>query len=309
MSTHLVTLRACVLLAAAFAVPARAQNPIELDWEIRTTRRTTLVAAPMQLQVSQTAPGEVVDLSSLGARDTAAATAVLTDATTRTEREHFSAPVGTEGVLTVETSVPGPDGDVVTGTMEVPYRVQQASVSLGEARLSPRHPDGIAGAITVNTLPASRLDGYEGEVGLQIMSMAQALADSGEAEVRFKAMGAVTVLSRAGLVRTLSSAQPGAAAPEMIDFAIPVGERGIIDAEVTVQRPDGSQALRGARLYLLGGHRRVQIGQGGFESLEIAELDDRLARGAISALEYELRLGELLGQGTQQTTTDDEANP
>lgn len=309
MSTRSATLCPVLLLAAAFALPARAQNPIELEWKVVATRRTTLVVTPVQLEVAQMATGHVVDLSSLGTRDSAAGNAVLDSTTTHTEREYFSAPVDAKGVLTVETSAPGPDGDVVTGTLEVPYQVREASVWLGEARTVADRPGGVGGGVSLTMLDVSRAFGYEGQVGLQIMSMAQELAQSGEAEVRFKAMGAVTVLSDEALVRALSLANSGSAPPEMIDFAIPEGERGIIDAEVTVSGPDGPPAFRAARLYLLAGERRVQIGQGGFESLEIAELDDRLASGAVGALEYDLLLAGLLGQGTQQTVTTDDPNP
>lgn len=286
---------AYTLLLLSFNGGAAAQkSPIELTWSAGVISRRQLLVTPVQLSV-QGSGGNQVDLSSVGNRDTSAAVLQITSNVSRTQQEFLSVLNNSSGILTIESMVPG---GTTGSTFEVPFLVENGRVVFGSIRPA-GGVNADAGNFRLLAAPTFSVQGYSGQIRLHILP--HGIGTTGTAMLRLKALGAVSILDARPLVRAAATTRSRDPVAETVPFAIPVGERGLIEAEVTMPNLARGAGFRRSRVYLLAGRRRLYSGTTGFSTLEIAELQDERSSGGMTAEEYQTRLRQILASGTQQT--------
>jgi hypothetical protein len=279
---------------------ANAQKgPVELQWRTADTVRRRLVVTPLRVRVNWTGqPRHLLDVSSVGAEDTARAALPAGFTGWLPQREFFSAPVNDSGVITIETKRAA-DASSFSSSIVIPYTAKRTGALFDLLRATTTQPDFDPTALRLATFTAEQRDGYSGSVQLHVVPNGTGASALRDARLRLRALGGVTILSDQSLVGLPSLADTAPAGN--VSFAIPIGAKGIIEADVTLPNVTVGSQYRASRLYFLAGLRRLYIGTLGFAALEIEQLQEQRAARELNGVQYDRRLHEILGRGTQQT--------
>jgi len=291
------TLLAFTTVVCMGAGDAHAQKtPLELEWRTESTVRRSLVVTPIGLKVdSSGAPSHWIDISSVGSGDTA--TAALSNGLGWFEAgtEYFSSLRGTRGVLTVALARMG----ARSSTLAADYTTLQSGARFGVLRALVSEGGVDPPALRVLTGSAFSATGYSGNIRLRVVPHARVVDSTGMVHTRLTAHGGVTLISDRPLVRVFRIVNGEVA--EEVSFAIPVGARGMIEAEVTVAGALHGAGYQASTIYLLAGRNRLYSGTTGFAELEIAQLHDRRSSGEVRASEYDRQLHDILSRGSRST--------
>lgn len=280
---------------------AAQKAPVDLGWDAAITERRQLVITSVRAKVDWTGQlDRFLDISSMGAGDTAKLALQAELGTLAPGWEYFSAPVNDTGVITVETRRSA-IASAQSSSIEIPYAVRATGAIFDLARASADQADFDPNALKLLTSTFALRQGYSGSVRIRLLPHGTTAEAMLGARLRLRAQGGVTILGNQSLVD--SSSTGDVARSRRVAFAMPLGAKGIIEADITLPNATTVSRYRATRLYLFASRRRLYTGASGFAELQIRELDDQRGARELSASEYNRRLQAILGQGTRQTVS------
>ena len=299
-----IRLLAFVILAVLSNQLFAQKAPVDLKFEVTDAKRLKLQSVPIKVEIKPKRSMDFMQASSSAASDPGAPSTVIASnlkpsQTTRLNEKLLLKPYE-KGYLTVGVTGERDNEFNPPSTVGIPITNDKGRLKFGKAESASVAGQWLGSQLSINASTSeasSEVDAYVSIAKLSVDVQKGALDLSSKQVNDLLSVvttgGGVSVVSAHPLTRTLNRSI--ASVPEDVPFAIVVGERGTITAQV-IARDASHKTLYGRRtvLYVVSGNRKLYTGTGSFLDLDIQELKDDLAAHDITQEEYKQKLSKLL---------------
>jgi hypothetical protein len=278
--------------------------PVDLKFEVTDARRLKLQSVPIRVEIKPKRSMDFMQASSSAASDpgtpgTVTANNLKPSQTTRLNEKLLLTP-DEKGYLTVGVTGERDNEFNPPSTVGIPITNDKGSLKFGKAESASVDGQSLGSQLKINASTSeapTEVDAYVSVAKLSVDIQKGALDLSSKQVNDILSVvttgGGVSVVSAHPLTKTLTRSVGSIA--EDVPFAIAVGERGTITAQV-IARDASHKTLYGRKtvLYVVSGNRKLYTGTGSFLDLDIQELKDDLAAHDITQEEYQQKLSKLL---------------